>query len=210
MSAVLSRFRSRSDLLRQDQNKRVSDHLAAAAASFEGSASERLALTAALAEGQRVVDRQTLADKGLFFMLTSSQNSRVVGELVRASRYPKVAAHIWAICIELIDPSGTGEILFADRDTFTSRVGCSGRAVAAVLSELVRLGALIPLREPEPGKQGRGRVRYFMNPRVGTQGLDIGERSARVRSAPLLRSIDGSRHPSQRRERVASIPAPEL
>lgn len=195
MSAVQFRFRSRADLLRQDQNKRVSDHLAAAAASFEGPASERRALTAALAEGQRVVDRQTLSDKGLFFMLTSSQNTRVVAELVRESRYPKVAALVWALAIEFIDPSGTGEVL-AEREAFISRVGCSARAIDGVFAELVALGALIKLREPEPGKQGRGRVRYFINPRVGTQGLSIGERAVRVRSAPLLRSIDGSSHPS--------------
>ena len=209
MSAVQFRFRSRADLLRQDQNKRVSEHLAAAAASFEGPASERRALTAALAEGQRVVDRQTLADKGLFFMLTSSQNTRVVAELLRASRYPKVAAHVWALAIEFIDPSGTGEVL-AEREAFIARVGCSARAVDGVFSELVALGALIRLREPEPGKQGRGRVRYFINPRVGTQGLDMGERSVRVRAAPLLRSIDGSSHPSQRRERAASTRSPVL
>lgn len=210
MAAVHYRFRSRADLLRQDQNKRVSLALEEAASSFQGSAVERRALTNAVREAQRVVDRQTLADKEPFFMLTSAQNTAVIAELLRASRYPKVAVHLWALCIEFVDPSGTGEILFADRTTFTGRVGCSARAVAAVFGELVELGALIPHREPEPGKQGRGRVRYFLNPRVGTQGLEIGERSARVRAAPLLRSIDGSSHPSQRRDRAASPVRPVL
>lgn len=210
MSAVLSRFRSRADLLRQDQNKRVLAALDEAASSFQGSAVERRALTDAVLAGQRVVHRQTRADKEPFFMLTSSQNTFVVGELLRSSRFPKVAAHVWAVVIELVDPAGTGEILFSSRETFTGRVGCSARAVAGVLSELVRMEALSALREPEPGKQGRGRVRYFLNPRVGTQGLDIGERSARVRAAPLLRSIDGSAHPSQRRSRAAAAPVPVL
>lgn len=210
MSAVLSRFRSRADLLRQDQNKRVLSALADAASSFEGSEPERRALTDALREAQRVVHRQTRADTEPFFMLTSSQNTRVVAELLRGSRYPKVAALVWALCIELVDPSGTGEVLFASRETFTERVGCNPRAVAGVLAELVQMGALIPLREPEPGRQGRGRVRYFINPRVGTQGLSLGERTARARSAPLLRSIDGSSHPSQRRSRAAVVPVEVL
>lgn len=44
-------------------------------------------------------------------MLTSAQNTAVIAELLRASRYPKVAVHLWALCIEFVDPSGTGEIL---------------------------------------------------------------------------------------------------
>jgi hypothetical protein len=210
MAAVYYRFHSRSDLLRQDQNKRVSSALEEAASSFQGSAAERRALTEAVRQAQRVVDRQTLADKEPFFMLTPSQNTAVVAELLWSSRYPKVATHLWALCIEFVDPSGTGEILFASRETFTGRVGCSARAVAAVLGELVELGALIPLREPEPGKQGRGSVRYFLNPRVGTQGVAKGERSVRVRAAPLLRSIDGSAHPSQRRARAPALSVPAL
>lgn len=204
MSAVQYRFRSRADLLRHDQNKRVSSALSDAASSFEGSASERRALTQALREAQRIVDRQTLAGREPFFMLTSSQNTRVVAELLRSSRYPKVAALVWALAIEFVDPSGTGEVL-AEREAFIARVGCSARAVDGVFAELVALGALIRLREPEPGKQGRGRVRYFINPRVGTQGLSLGERSARIAAAPLLRSIDGSSHPSQRRSRAAVV-----
>lgn len=205
MAAVQYRFKSRADLLRRDGNKRVSAVLAEAASLFDGPEVERQALTAALVEAQRVVDRQTLADSPEFFvMLTPSQNRFVVGWLSTKSRFPKVGPHLWAWLIEWLDPSGTGEILMK-RENLVARLGCSGRAVDAVLRELVDLEALSRLRESEPGKQGRGYVRYFLNPRVGTVNLPKGERAARIAAAPLLRSIDGSVHPSQRRSRAPIV-----
>lgn len=199
MSAVQYRFKSRAELLRHEGNKRVSAALLEAAAVFDGSEVERRTLTVALVEAQRVVDRQTLANRPeLFVMLTPSQNRFVVEWLATKSRYPKVGPRLWAWLIEWIDPSGTGEILMT-RENLVARLGCSGRAVDAVLRELVDLQALSRLREPEPGKQGRGYVRYFLNPRVGTVNLPKGERAARIAAAPLLRSVDGSVHPSQRR-----------
>lgn len=205
MSAVQYRFKSRADLLRHDGNKRVLAALSEAAAVFDGSEVERRTLTVALAEAQRVVHRQTLADSPEFFvMLTPSQNRFVVGWLSTTSRYPKVGPHLWAWLIEWLDPAGTGEILMR-RDALIERLGCSGRAVDAVLRELVDLQALSRLREPEPGKQGRGTVRYFLNPRVGSCSIPKGERAARIAAAPLLRSVDGSVHPSQRRSRAPTV-----
>lgn len=205
MSAVQYRFRSRADLLRQDGNKRVSAVLSDAARSFKGSVAERRALTDALLEAQRVIDRQTLADNPeVFTMLTPSQNRFVVRELVKRSRYPKVGPLLWAWLIEWQDPSGTGEVLMQRAD-LVAECGCSTRAVDAVLGELVEMEALSRLREPEPGKQGRGSVRYFLNPRVGTQNIPKGVRAARIRAAPLLRPIEGSEHPSQRRPRARPL-----
>lgn len=209
MAAVQYRFKSLADLLRHDGNKRVSAALSEAAALFDGTELERRTLTVALVEAQRVVDRQTLANSREFFvMLTPSQNRFVVEWLSTKSRYPKVGPRLWAWLIEFLDPSGTGEVLVT-RDVLMARVGCKARAVDGVLRELVDLEALSRLREPEPGKQGRGSVRYFLNPRVGTCSIPKGERAARIASAPLLRSVDGSCHPSQRRPRAPSF-VPEL
>lgn len=204
MSAVQYRFRPRADLLRQDQNARVSSALSEAVSTFDGSELERRVFAKALSAAQSIVDRQTASqNQKVFFMLLPSQNRLVVEYLSTQSKWPKVATRLWAWLFEFVAPDG--EILIT-REGLIDRVGCSPRAVGGVLGELVACQALTRRREPQPGKQGRGHVRYYMNASVGTQFLKNGERDKAVASASPLRLQyrDGVVQLTDRRARAAS------
>lgn len=204
MAAAIRGFSSRSELLRQDQNARARAALVAAVELFDGAPVERQVFSEAVAVAVREVDRRTAShNEGPFIMLYPPQNFLVVEYLSTKSKWPKVATRLWACLFQFVSPVD-GEILVT-REGLIERVGAQPRAVDGVLAELVKFGALIRRREPEPGKRGRGYVRYFMNPSVGTH-LKAGERSAARASAPLLKVIDGAAHPSQRRARAASAP----
>lgn len=138
-------------------------------------------------------------------LLTMKQNRLVVEHLTANSKWPKAAPRLWAWLFEFLDPDGTGELLVT-REGLTERVKASPRAINGVLAELVEFGALIRLREPEPGKQGRGTVRYFMNPRVGTRNVTTEERAAKIAGAPPLRIIDGGGRRTERRSRAPAPP----
>lgn len=187
MAAAIRRFRSRSDLLRQDHAARVRAGLAGAGDGLELSPSQRRVFDAAISAAVAVVDRHTAVhNERSFIMLYPSQNRLVIEHLRNHSKRPKVAPVVWAWLIELARMED-GEVLIT-REGLIERVGASAYSVDAVLRELVAFGALIRLREPEPGKQGRGTVRYFLNPRVGTH-LPAGERSAAQSAAPRLRVV---------------------
>ena len=207
MSAAIGRFLSRREMLGRAQNARAREHLSEVAELFEGSPLERRAMAVALAEASRVIDLQTASrNERSFIMLLPPQNRFVVEYLSTKSKWPKVATRLWAWLFEFVSPVD-GEVLVT-REGLIERVGCRARAVDGVLKELVDIGALIRRREPEPGKQGRGTVRYFMNASVGSCIPHREERAAAVRrDAPLLKVIDGSAHPSQRR---AKSPAADL
>lgn len=135
-------------------------------------------------------------------MLYPAQNLLVVEHLSRHSSRPIVAPRLWALLF-VHARAEDGEILLT-REGLIERVGASRASVDAVLKELVDFGALIRRREPEPGKQGRGPVRYFLNPSVGTQ-LPRGERQAAIAAAPPLRVVDGGLPPTERRKRAPSF-----
>lgn len=207
MPAATARLLSRREMLGRAQNARAREYLAEVADLFDGSPFERRAMAAALGEAGRVIDLQSASrNERSFIMLYPPQNRLVVEHLTKNSKWPKVATRLWAWLFEFVSPVD-GEVLVT-REGLIERVGCRARAVDGVLRELVEFGALIRVREPEPGKQGRGTVRYFMNASVGSCIPNRDERAAAVRrDAPLLKVIDGSSHPSQRRARR---PAAEL
>lgn len=197
MLREIRRVFPRPDLLRQDESARVKEALARTLDGFSGSPRERGELQLAIGAAYGVVDRDTASrNEERFFMLYPSQNRFVVEQLTLHSERPKVATRLWAYVLEFV---GRDYEVLVTREGLIERVGASGRAVDGVLSELVKMGALERLREPEPGKQGRGTVRYFLNPRVGFKDRTAGETAGDRREAPLLKIIDGSAHPSQRR-----------
>lgn len=202
--AAIHGFRSRADLLRRDQRERVRGALAELVEAFDGSSSERRVFEEAIAEAARVVDRRSAAENlGSFVMLYPAQNRLVVEYLSKESKRPFVAARLWAWLFEFASPVD-GEILVT-REGLAERVGATARSVDTVLKELVEFGALIRRREPEPGKRGRGVVRYYMNPRVGTQIADRCERAAAQQRAPLLELIGGTEHKPRRRAAVVPV-----
>lgn len=196
-------FSSRSELLRQDQNARARAALVAAVELFDGAPVERQVFSEAVAVAVREVDRRTAShNEGPFIMLYPPQNfwwSVSVDEVEVAQGRDAPLGLFVSVCLA----GGRRDFGYPRR---SDQAGwAQPRAVDGVLAELVKFGALIRRREPEPGKRGRGYVRYFMNPSVGTH-LKAGERSAARASAPLLKVIDGAAHPSQRRARAASAP----
>lgn len=176
--------------LRQDQSRRLKERLARTLDGFQGNTDERVILERAVALAADTVSRSTAsAVEERFFMLYPSQNRFVIDELSLHSRWPKVATRVWAHVLEHVDRDY--EILVT-REGLTERVGAKARAVDGVLAELVKIGALTRQRVPEPGKQGRGTVQYFLNPRVGFKDRPAGQNSADRQEAPALRVIEGS------------------
>lgn len=206
MPAAIRRSFPRPELLRQDESKRARDVLAAVAAGYAGSATARRVVAQAVAQAIRVVSSETASrNERSFLMMYPPQNRVVVEWLSTKSRWPKVATRLWAWLFEFVAPRD-GEILIT-REGLIERVGAKARAVDGVLAELVKLGALRKERVPEPGKQGRGTVRYFMNANVATYQLTPGERDAAQRAAPRLTVVGSSALPTERRSRAA-LPAP--
>lgn len=201
MSAAIRRFVSGPELLLQDERNRVREALVKLGEGLALSPVERRAFDAGILSACRVVDRQTAArNERSFIMLYPAQNRMVVQHLLKHSKRPHVAVSLWSWLFEFVRAED-GEILIS-REGLIERVGVSAYSVDAVLRELVSFGALIRLREPEPGKRGRGTARYFMNPRVGTYMTARGEREAAQAAAPVLlfREL-----PTERRSRAPVV-----
>lgn len=209
MSAAIRRFVSGPELLLRDERDRVREALVSLGEGLALSPVERRAFDAGILTACRAVDRQTAARNERFFvMLYPAQNRMVVQHLLKCSKRPHVAVSLWSWLFEFVRPED-GEILIT-REGLIERVGVSAYSVDAVLRELVAFGALIRLREVEPGKRGRGTARYFMNPRVGTCMTSRGERDAAQAVAPKLELVGGSARPSERRSRFAPLVVPVL
>ena len=81
------------------------------------------------------------------------------------------------------------------RDQLAEMVGDTADNVSAIMGELEGIGAISRRRERVAGMRGPGRVRYFMNPVVGTH-LAGGERDAAQADAPpgpLLHLMQGGK-----------------
>lgn len=116
-------------------------------------------------------------------ILYPSENRRLIDHLSRHSKWPKVAVHLWALALEHASPADNEVMLTLDG--MAGRIGCHPRAVSGALKELVLLRALIRQRLPEPGKQGRGTVQYFVNPRIASQLKKDARETARRHAPPL-------------------------
>lgn len=166
MSAVIRRFRSRSNRLLADRAK----VLRAALVSFrdgDGFSMPEPVQRAMVARWVADLDRHTVSSEGrCFLMLYPEDNLLVVRELRRASSRPAVACELWALCLGRLAVE-TGEVL-ASRAELAAELGVSAAVVSRLMGELVKLGAVSRLQAPVEGLRGRGAVRYFVNPNVGT------------------------------------------
>jgi hypothetical protein len=134
-----------------------------------------------------VIARQTAAETDwTFVMLSPDQNAQVVHFLRKSSLRPLVALALWAECFRHLDRQ-TGEIM-ATRDELANRIGEVADNVSRVMTELESFGAISRRRVKLNGVRGRGVVRYFMNPRVGTHLAGV-ERVEAQKSAPKLRIV---------------------
>jgi hypothetical protein len=116
-------------------------------------------------------------------MISPVQNVFVVGQLTTHSARPQMAARLWAeLFLHLrLD---TGELVVT-REELAAAVSTHPNNVSAIMSELVRMRALIRRQE------GRN-VRWFLNPLVGT-GMGAAARDAAQAQAPALRALAGGK-----------------
>lgn len=153
------------------------------------------------------LDRDTYSlSKEPFLMISPSQNLAVIRYLRAHSRNARVAQELWALC--LVDVAySTGEIL-KTRHQLAGELGVSAGLVSHLMGELVKCEAVTRSFVDDAGHRVRG-VRYFLNPRCGTH-LPREARAKAIAAAPILKLIEGSEHPSQRRSRAAAVVLPVL
>lgn len=203
----------RVDPLKAEQAKCDKAELARLVESFVGSDGTRRHVVEALAEVGRGVDgRIEAVPFEEFLMLYTRQNLAVLQYLRRESRYKIIAPVVWAVVLSHVRDE-TYEV-YAEQSGLIAEVGASPRAVRQVLKELVEFQALRALRVPEPGKQGRGTVRYFLNAKVGSREKGTDARRASRAAAPNLGvvvNLDGSGGPgSGVRRRAPAFVVPAL
>lgn len=184
MAAKVRRLLSKPDRLRQEQ----AAQLRAALLPFEHD------MPSQVRELVAHIDRQTAARAGwTFIMISAEQNRAVVCWLKANSRRPMQAMDLWSLLFTRVDRD-TGEVLLT-RDQLAELMGDTADNVSAIMGELEGIDAIIRRRERVAGMRGPGRVRYFMNPVVGTH-LAGGERDAAQAEAPpgpLLRVMQGGK-----------------
>jgi hypothetical protein len=175
MPAKIERLLTRHDRLRADQAAALRQMILAFPDMPPHIATEVVA----------TIDRQTAANNGwTFVMLSPEQNRIVVRHLKAESRYPMLAVVLWAECfMELCHD--TGEIA-QTREQLAESAALTPQQVSTIMNELERFGAIIRRMETVPG-MGR-RVRYFMNPLVGTK-LAGAARDRAQAEAPALRLV---------------------
>jgi CRP-like cAMP-binding protein len=135
-----------------------------------------------------VIDRRA-PSQGVwpFVMISAEQNVDVVQWLCTNSTRPKTALAVWALLFTAMRRD-TGEVVLT-RDEIAERLGTSPSNVSHVLGELERLNAVIRRREPAPGVRGKGSLRIFVNPLVGTH-LTGAARDRAQAAAPRLRLVE--------------------
>jgi len=180
MAAKVRRLLSRPDRLRAEQ----ATQLRQALLPFEDE------MPHAVRELVAHIAQQTAAKAGwTFIMISPEQNRAVVWWLQANSRRPMQAMGLWAVLFTAVDHD-TGEIMLT-RDQLAEMTRTTVQTVSAIMSELEGIDAIIRRRERVPGMRGPGRVRYFMNPVVGTH-LPGGARDkaqAEAPPGPLLRVV---------------------
>lgn len=197
MSAVIRPFSSRPDRLRRDQGEALRQALLP----FVDDPSSATSVAVVAGELLGLLDRRTASShRWTFVMLSPDQNAAVVEFIHAHAARPRVSSRLWAMCFQHLRMD-TGEIMLS-RDEFAVLLQVPGREVSRCMTELVSFGAISRRREGQ-------RVRYFMNPRVATHLSGAGRDAAQA-AAPILKLIDGSAHPSQRRSRAALSLLPVL
>ena len=137
----------------------------------------------------RDLDKQTSSHgKWTFVMISPEQNDIVVNYLKNNSQQPLVAMTLWSLCFRYLY-CDTGEIRLS-RDEIAKHLKINAKHVSSIMSELEDCGAISRCYEKRDGAKGRGFVRYFMNPLVGTH-LPGAARDKAQEKAPKLRLVKG-------------------
>lgn len=184
MAAKVRRLLSKPDRLRAEQAAQLRQALAA----YEGE------MPHAVRELVAHIARQTASEAGWTFIMISAEQHDAVTEWLEAnSRRPMKAMRLWSLLFTRVDKD-TGEIM-STRDELAERVGETPDNISAIMGELEKVGAIIRHRERVPGMRGPGRVRYFMNPVVGTHlaGAERDKAQAEAPPGPLLRIMQGGK-----------------
>lgn len=135
------------------------------------------------------LDRLTASSEGwTFAMISPAANAAVVDALVATSERPLVAVRLWALLFRHLRRD-TGEVLLT-RDQMAEAVKAPANVVSRLLTELEGMGAISRRLERVPGLRGRGVLRVFMNPLVGTH-LAGAARDRAQAEAPVLQVHPG-------------------
>jgi CRP-like cAMP-binding protein len=177
MAAVVVRHRTKRDRLRAEDAEELRRLIG-----------DRADLPAhARTEIIAAIDRETASAAGwTFVMLSPSQNRAVVSWLLEYSSRPRKAVELWTLFFEHLHRD-TGEIALT-RDELAAEIGETPDNVSRLMTELERIGAISRRHAKVPGLRGRGRVVYFMNPRVGTHLAGAARDKAQA-VAPALRLV---------------------
>lgn len=202
MCAAIRRLRTRPARLRQDENGRLREALLPFRDGAEGSRMEREEVRLLVAKLLAAVDGATASvNRWSFVMLSPDQNDLVVNHLAAHSARPFLAMRLWSLCFRYLRMD-TGEIVLS-REEIAEKLGASPEHVSRVVGELVEFGALSRRRESVAGLRGRGVVRYFMNPNVGTHLSGKARDEAQAAAPKVVPMLGGV-------ERSVSRPAIEV
>lgn len=174
MAAHLVRLSTRRQRLRTDQAARLRQLVI----EFEGLDADAAGRIVA------AIDRETAAERGwTFVQLNATQNDFVVEQLMAHSARPQLATRLWSkLFLHLrLD---TNEIVIS-RKELAETVGTHPNNVSAIMAELEHIQAVMRQRD------GR-RVRYFLNPLVGT-GMSGAVREKAQAVAPRLKALNGGK-----------------
>ena len=153
MAATIRRFQSRRDRLTSGQAEQLR-------LSLTHNATELGIEDDLLSPVIAAIDQHTASQKRwTFIMIGPKENQAVQWWLADHSKRPKAAAKVWSLLFTALR-SDTGEIVMT-RDQIAAAVGIAPANVTRIMTELETIKAVMKRRE------GR-RVRYFMNPTVGT------------------------------------------
>jgi Crp-like helix-turn-helix domain len=181
MPAVIKRLETRPERLKREQAELLRGMLYA----FPGGLPER-----ALGELLLVLDRCTPAAGGEewpFVMISPDQHAAVVRWLGQHSQRPQLAMQLWAVLFTHLRRD-TGEVV-RSREELAEELGVTPNHISRVMSELEQIGAISRELAKVPGMRGRGVVRYYMNPRVGTHLAGEARRKAQA-EAPKLALVE--------------------
>lgn len=118
-----------------------------------------------------------IAPEGWSFVMVNPQRfGLVVRWLATHSRRPMLAMQLWPHMLACVDPR-TGEVQ-ASRAALAAEIGCPASSVTEITADLERIGAIRRVH-------AEGRVRYFLNPLIGTS-LTGEERKRAQAAAPEL------------------------
>jgi CRP-like cAMP-binding protein len=180
MAATLIPIQTRPEKLRRDKAERLLFRLK----ELESEMDLPVDLMCVL---HREIDKHTASQgKWTFIMISPEQNEIVTNYLAENSDRPLVAIRLWLHCFRYLR-CDTGEILLR-RDEIADHLKIDAKNVSSIMSELEECGAISRKYQRIDGTKGRGFVRYFMNPLVGTH-LAGAARDKAQEKAPKLRLV---------------------